>query len=376
MNRLLSILGVATDKFPLTYTFYRTDKNEALVIPPFHDNMVSWRTLLPSNIFDLVDFNYVVNEGKSIINTFNTHSTIEQFVQGIPLLSTDFKDNFLYPFLAAGWGAPLEDFKMFAAYDILTWSLENKPTGVTPSYWTEIVGGAGSYIQALVQQLEYTRVKLSTDIVTITPSNQENGGQGADGYTVVEADGTRTYFDHLVLATNGYEARQLLKDIPHALDITSILRNLSYFHTTIAVHGDTGLMPYHMSDWSVINVRHTGKYSLISVYKSWKNHSKPVPGNHVFRSWISHDIKTEEPLPRPLYALREYYHPKVDIAYFQVQKALEFVQGNHNIWLGGLYTYGVDSHDSAIISAVRIAKRLDPDSSRLQALTRIELDKF
>lgn len=352
-NRLLSILNVSVHKYPLTYTFYKTDGSSTIAIPPFHDNAISWNTLLPINMFDLIDLNHIIAAGKTVVDTKNTSITIEQFIENIPLLPEGFKNGFLYPFLAAGWGAPLNDFKKFAAYDVLTWCVKNKPGGMLPLHWNEVVGGTGTYIQALAGELSHTKVKLSSAIVSVTY---------LDGtYTVTESNGTVSYFDHLVLATDAYEARELLKDIPHTLDVRSILASVSYFHTVIAVHGDKRFMPLNKSDWSVINVRYTGSYSLITVFKSWKSRSP------VFRSWITYDA--QDALPEPLYALRNYYHPKVDLPYFQAQKALALVQGNYNLWFAGLYTYGVDSHDSAIFSAVHIAQRLAPQSRRLQALT-------
>ena len=36
--------------------------------------------------------------------------------------------------------------------------------------------------------------------------------------------------------------------------------------------------------------------------------------------------------------------------------------GRHNVWLAGMYTHDADCHESAIISAVNIARRLAPAS--------------
>ena len=339
LNRLLSILQVPLTTYPMTYTFYTSGWLEAKswVIPPFGQTdlsiqdsvvgespFVSWQTLLSSKLFDLIDFIRVVNAGARVIDTHNTTLTIEEFIEGLPL-SAAFKNDFLYPFLASGWGAPLKVFKAFAAYDIMMWCVKNKPSSIAPKHWIEVQGGTCAYIQAVAQQLTRSRVKLACHIIRIT-YNQNY-------YIVRELDGTETKFDHLVIATNAYQAIELLKNIPNCADLRSILGNISYFHTVVAIHGDERLMPADKTDWSVINVRYTGIYSAMSIYKPWKSRSP------IFRSWVTIPISIYRAAlchaGLPSYGKR---------AYFQVEKALDFTTAMTIYWLTGLYTYGVDSH--------------------------------
>ena len=91
----------------------------------------------------------------------------------------------------------------------------------------------------------------------------------------------------------------------------------------------------------------------------------------LFRSWITYNVWTEASkiLPDPLYALRTYHHPKVTPAYFATQKKIAQLQGKNNLWIAGFYTHDTDSHNSAIVSAIHIAKKLAPNSARLIQLT-------
>ena len=76
-------------------------------------------------------------------------------------------------------------------------------------------------------------------------------------------------------------------------------------------------------------------------------------------------------MPEPLYAVTHYQHAKVNCAYFNSQEILQACQGAHNLWFAGLYMHDIDSHDSALMSAILIAKRLAPLSKRLQAFIQI-----
>lgn len=119
-------------------------------------------------------------------------------------------------------------------------------------------------------------------------------------------------------------------------------------------------MPHDRQNWSVANIFFDGEKSTLTTYKSWHS-STPV-----FRSWIMHkENPIGYPLPEPLYAIREYYHAKVNPTYFKSQRALQALQGKHNLWIAGLYMHDVDSHDSALISAISIAKLLAPQAERL-----------
>lgn len=361
-NRFLKVLDVKVNKFPLTYTFYHVDGSDTVVLPPVQNGYIAWESLAPSNIFDLFQFKFLLDRAKYLVEIKDTGITLQQFVDNLPLTDS-FKHDFLYPFLAAGWGVSSEVYQTFAAYNVLKYLVMNQPSGLKPIYWNEIEGGTRSYIQAVAKQLEHTHVKLSSKIRTIAYEEEI--------YKVVEEDGTVSQFDHLILATNAFEARDLLKDIPEALDIRTILDQIEYSHTTIAVHGDTRFMPEDKDDWSVANVRYDGKQSAMTFHKSWEGAPRPV-----FRSWLTFDVRPEtakgSPLPDPLYSTVHYWHPKVNLKYFQTQKAVQILNGNRHLWFAGVYTEDVDSHESVILSAIRVAKALAPHSTRLYQLKHMD----
>jgi predicted NAD/FAD-binding protein len=108
-----------------------------------------------------------------------------------------------------------------------------------------------------------------------------------------------------------------------------------------------------------VNIRFDGTYSQLTIWKPWKSQ---IP---VFKSWITYDTQ----LPEPLYAIAKYHHARVDAAYFYAQKALQAYQGRHNLWLAGTYMHDVDCHESAVLSGVKVAQALAPNSARLKQLT-------
>jgi predicted NAD/FAD-binding protein len=105
-------------------------------------------------------------------------------------------------------------------------------------------------------------------------------------------------------------------------------------------------MPENPRHWSVINFRYDGRHSSISVWKPWRSR-RPV-----FRSWISFDHQ----VPDPLYARVTYEHPRGDPVYYRVQQMIRQVQGNGGLWFAGSYICDIDSHESAVRSAITVAR--------------------
>lgn len=354
-NKLLSILKVPIRKYPLSYTFYNTVSNHTLVLPPIHDNHILWRSCTPAHWFELIHFKEFVDSGIQIVQLEDHDITLKDYVDEIGLPQS-FTDHFLYPFLAAAWGLTPQDIHSFAAYDVIKWVLLNKPAHINTAHWSEIPGGMNIYVKAIEKELKNTHIKTNCTVDKITHQNNSFQIHTSDGITGC---------DHLIIATNAATATKLLEPISQAHEVKNTLQNIEYFDAHIAIHGDRRLMPDNQQDWSVANIAYNNIHSTLTIAKPWM---QEIP---IFRSWITYNVWDNSPkiVPEPLYALRSYYHPKVTPAYFETQKKLAQLQGNNNLWIAGFYTHDTDCHNSAVVSAINIAKKLAPQSKRLRNFT-------
>ncbi len=164
LTRLLNILNIKTHDYALTYTFENIHTNDYIILPPIHDNTVSWHSFTPHNIFDMIQFKDFVDAGADIVTKRQTDITLQQYAQKIGL-SDNFMSKFLIPFFASAWGSSIADTKEFAAYDILKWVVLNKAAGLHAASWYEIVGGTSNYIQTLAKQLNSTRLVLPAPLI-------------------------------------------------------------------------------------------------------------------------------------------------------------------------------------------------------------------
>lgn len=357
-NRLLHALEIPVHQYPLTYTFYNTITQHSINLPPVQDYAIKWHSLEGENLINLLEFKYFIDNALPIIAQEETDITIHDYCESIALLTDAFKHQFLYPFLAASWGITPEEVKSLSAYNILQWCLHNKPSGLTGFIWNEVAGGLNQYIKKMAEQLCNTKIACNTTITAISYANNH--------YHLEDSNGNTTHVDHLIIATNGHEAAKLLESIAHAQSLKTSLESIEYFKTSIAIHGDKRLMPVDPEDWSIANIAFDGKYSALTVCKP------AMKEMNVYRSWITYHINGQLPpheLPHPLYALKLFYHPKPNPAYFENQKVVAQTFGHNNLWIAGFYTNDIDSHNSAILSAMAIAKKLAPNSDRLKILS-------
>jgi predicted NAD/FAD-binding protein len=348
-NRLLELLAVKVRQYPGRVTVYSADQRKVNMLPPIQNGRPVWSAMKPAQIAELIQFQRFLVRAERFMDECDSSVTIEEYFNR-QRLSASFRDHFLYPYFQAQWCVPRDEFRTFAAHNVLSYSVFSRKSKSIIPRLNEVVGGMRVYVEALAQALTRACVKTSANIAQITRIGQV--------YWVEEADGTRHSFDHLIIATNAQDACRLLREVHEAEKARRTLSKMEYFRTTIALHGDRRLMPAQERYWSVLNMRYNHQHSSNTVWKSWKS-EKPV-----FKSWVTYD----EQLPDPLYALVEYDHPRINLNHFEAQRDLQARQGQDNLWLAGLYMHGIDNHESAIRSAVTIAERLDPASANLGKL--------
>jgi len=353
---LLSYFNIPLHSFTLTSIFYKTDGSDVIMLPPVHDGIIEWKSLTPYNINRSLQLASVIAKGRDILASNNTDISLQQFVDTLKI-SKDFKNNFFYPFVASQWAVSINDIQEFSAYDTLKYMTEGMDSG--NFQWFEVDGGLRKYIEAVRDALQNTQIKMSTRVTDITKNNGH--------FIVKDENGNQNEYDQVVIATDASVAGSLLHNMAEASDISLLLSKVSYYKTTIAIHSDPRFMPPNKKDWRVVDIRYDGVNSETTIYKNWLSSDTPI-----FKSWLNYDVRAPhdkgDPMPTNLYAMVYYNHPVVSPYYFQAQKFIEQVQGNNNLWFVGMWTFDNDSHESAINSAIKIAKQLAPNSDRLKVL--------
>ena len=348
-NRLLDVLEVERRTYSASITVFDDERRRPPVaMPPVRGARPVWSSLTPSGIRTLLRFRRFLSALPAFLRQGDRSLTIAEYLERARLPRT-FVEEFLLPLLLSFWCVDRADFERFAAYNALYYLGVNAPRGLSAPGQTEIPGGMKTYVDALIGGLQHATVKTGTAAVRVSLDG--------DGFVITDAEGTRHPFDRVVVAANARQALGLIESMPELAAVSDQLRRFEYFDTKIAIHGDRRLMPADESAWSVVNVRWDGSHSSLSIWD-------PAAGLPVFKSWVTFD----EQLPDPLYAVATYEHGKISPEYFDAQERLKALNGTAGLWLAGLYTDDADSHESAIRSAVTVARALAPDSDRLRRL--------
>ncbi|MFZ5953848.1 MAG: FAD-dependent oxidoreductase [Candidatus Dependentiae bacterium] len=345
---LLKILSVPTTIYPFTYSFFSQHSSSVYVLPPIQGHKIFWHTLTPLKILALLQLKKTIHEGIKLIQSKEKLITLDEFAKEAKI-SSSFMRNFFYPLFSAGWGVNYEEFATFSAYNVLAYIVKNKPIGLQPSYWYQITAGMTYYINKLVHNLTKTHLYSSTSAEHIYYEN---------GKYVIEASKKRILVDHLIIATDAHKTGDLLRNISHTTTLRNTIKTLDYIPATLAIHEDRRFMPPCPRDWSVANVWQNNNFSTLTIFKN-----KPTK-NPCFRSWLL----PEFPEPKTIHAIQHYHHAKPNKNYFKTQEIIALEQGKNNLWVAGLYTNDIDSHESALNSAIYIAQQLAPTSERLKKL--------
>lgn len=351
--KLLRYFNIPLNTYTLVSTFYNVNGKDIIILPPYHDGKVEWKSFTPNNLFKSIQFKIVIDKSRQFLSTQDNYTTLQSFVDTLNI-TNEFKNTLFYPTLAAAWGVSPNDIKDFSAFTSLKYLIEGYDA---PKYqWIEVKDGLKKYIETVRESLEKTEIKLNARVIHIEKTNGK--------YTVITENGLSGEYDHLVFATPANVTAALLSTLPDTRHLSTILNEVKYYDTKIAIHSDERFMPPKKEDWRVVNIRYDGTHAATTMYKAWKSKTP------IFKSWLTYDVLPDQSnrLPSPLYALLSYKHPVTDYHYFQAQEAIAEAQGKDNLWFAGMWTYDNDSHESAIVSAIKVAERLAPHSERLKII--------
>jgi predicted NAD/FAD-binding protein len=300
---------------------------------------------------ELLIMNKAVNAAQKIVENHETDVTLRKFMDDLKL-SKKQRSEFLLPVLSGVWGSPHNQTEDFSVYPLMKYIVYHKPSGLKYYDWKVMRGGVKNYIKMMADTLQNTEIVIKDGVESVQPDT-------ATGKVKVKTTSGREFeFDKLIITAGAKDAQTILKDTQHIDEVKKALSRFEYYLATICTHSDTNLMPPNRKDWSVVNVLNKGKHADVTIWDGWNTDT------NVFDSYIN-----EGDDPKNVHHVSEWWLPCETPDFFRAQKALEQVQGTHNIYFGGDYTRDIGSHEDAIDSAIEACKRIWPESERLKELT-------
>lgn len=345
---LMRTLGLDLRKCAGSFSMTRAGR-PVLVLPPRSPGHITRLLANPRMLRETIGLYRFLGAGTELLTAKDWRATLREYADSQPAFA-QIAESFLYPFIAACWGAPLTLMPDFPAYDVLKVMRRRKGEG--PVFY-EIDGGVSTYISALVSELGASRLLPGVGAARLLRS-------GTD-WQVEDTRGNASAYDSVVIATSAPRAGDLLAGVAEHAALAALVRQFSHFHTNIVLHRDPGLMPERRADWAIVNVRVDADAAWTTEWSGWR---ESVP---VFRSWLP----PGRPLPEGVVHNESFHHLVVTNASPGLQRAIAAEQGRSGLFLAGMYTTDVDNHESALCSAVGIAKVIAPNSPNLGRLAQL-----
>ena len=269
--------------------------------------------------------------------------------------SQTFRDDYLIPMTAAVWSTSPDKCSLhFPAITLVRflWNHHLLSTVASRPDWMTIPGGTHQYIDAVLKTVPLGRIHIESKVTAIVPSK--------GGKVTLSVNGREEVFDHVILATHGDQALDILRLVA-TKEETDILSGFQTNRNVAVLHSDLSLMPRRRVAWSSWNYitespfPPTGQGNISKVCLTyWMNLLQHIP-----ESKFGPILVTLNPLkmpdPRLAQGIWEYSHPLYNAAAIKSQRQLPRIQNTRSISYCGAWTkYGFheDGFSSGLAAAV------------------------
>ncbi|KAF5017632.1 hypothetical protein F66182_10418 [Fusarium sp. NRRL 66182] len=330
-------------------------------------NMLSpsmWRML-----FDIVRFNkfaldLLCNEEEDVSNIEVRSKSIHDVDTGVTIgeyldregYSQAFRDNYLLPLIASIWSTSPDMCSLeFPAATVVRflWNNHLLSIAATRPEWLILEDGSKSYIDAVIKGFPPNHLFLKTAVKHVTTES--------DGRVRVHLEnGSSARYDHVILATHGDEAYDIIKSSATEQE-RSIMSCFRTSQNEVVLHSDLDMMPRRKKAWSSWN------YLTFSSPSSRRANINQVSLTynmnilqHIPRNTFGDVLVTLNPLhrPRPGKTQGRYYYsyPRYTPSTIRAQKLLKHVQNTRGISYAGAWTnYGF--HEDGFSSGLQVAQQ-------------------
>ncbi|MEX1297897.1 MAG: FAD-dependent oxidoreductase, partial [Desulfotignum sp.] len=252
-----------------------------------------------------------------------------------------FKDNYLFPMVAAIWSMGLDDIREFPLpFFVRFFDNHGLLNLVDRPQWYTITGGSRSYIPNITARYQ-DRIHLSSPVKKIV--------REPDGIRVM-TDVDQGVFDHVVAACHANQALALLDD-PTDTE-TRVLRDLPFIDNRVILHTDTRILPKNRRAWAswnyTVSEDHTDRTTLTYNMNILQRLDLPT----TCLVTLNQDIDAHTVLQRFTYA-----HPAFSPASINAQQQWKRISGPGGLHFCGAYWFN-GFHEDGVKSALRVCAAL------------------
>ena len=259
---------------------------------------------------------------------------------------------YLHPMAACIWSTPSAQVNRFPLHTFITFCHNHGLLAVTNRpQWRTVEGGSREYVRKLAATLPDTRLNSPVRRVT----------RDAQGVSVATDAGTERY-DDVVMATHTDQSLRMLEHV--SPEERAVLEAIPYQPNKAVLHTDARLLPRRKRAWAAWNF-FSPRRDLTDEPVSLSyliNKLQPLPFTAPVVVTMNPQSEAQfAPDPRLVLDEFDYHHPVFLEGSDEAKGRLEKLQGERRTWFAGAWTrYGF--HEDGLLSAIRVAKQLDPET--------------
>lgn len=344
---LVDRFGIPRETDPLAVSMTMEEGRRTIQVPPRSAAAVA-RLASPAMLRRLAWMLRLAGEAEVVADQRDWSISVQQLLDRARI-PRDVADTMLAPLVASCWGVPTDLARELAAFSVVRvmgLRLRHQPHAVFPR------GGLGSYIAAVTADSPRVELRLGTPVTAV-----DRDGAGL----VVTAAGRAERYDAVVLACDWHNSARMCAGSAALEPWRRAFEAFEDYQAHVALHRDLGHMPAHRGLWGAANYQFSLDRKPRTTVWSGRRFRRDV-----FRTWLRED----EAPPASTLCTADYRHIVVTPAHRGRQERLAALQGTAGLYAAGMYTGGVDNHESALRSALRVGQALAPEAERVAWFAR------
>lgn len=345
LDDVIGLESIETESVQGSLLIKREDNKTPTLLTPIDKKLRGEKLgkLLRLKKFNTAAFNVYKNPEQWI------DKTIDDWVVSLKF-SLSFKNEIIYPFLAATLGTDIQSIKTTSAIEIVNLFAFRKPK-VSNSF-SIMTKGMGGLIQAIGNKLEQSGVIIKTSSPVHSITKEKNR------YTVLFQEGNKKKsesVDFIVMAVHADIAGELLRQDP-VFDKTSqlLISRFPYFKAHIVLHSDANYI--YSAQPAFLNIFTNITNEVTSSTMNLSMISPRLEG--IYKSWMS-EKEVQQIKEKGLF-LHEttFYHPLITPSFVNSLGELHLLTDSiPGICFAGGWTEGLETQNSAVLSGKRALQR-------------------
>jgi predicted NAD/FAD-binding protein len=360
--KLLQFLGLypsATDTraFPASITVHADSEPLPRFISPVLPNR-AWPLLAPWNWAGLQAFGAAFAAAKTREQQQGSWTvTLEDWVSTLGL-STAQRERMLFPWAASLFSGSIAQARGLSARAAMIFAAKALPDNqLDPILYYVLNRGMAEPLHRMLQQTTSVQVITGARVTNVTRDPQ-------GGFRLDCANGQSVVADELVFAAPAESCLTLIHGMPGTAAQQFALQGIQFHDSRLMLHTDPAYAPTDPNYRSFLNCRVNGEHCEASMWMAQVLAGPAQTTSKLWKSWVTH----RDRLPNQILHEVQFRHMLPTVGSIVAQAALSKLQGLGGLWFAGGYTLPYDSQETALLSAINIAWKMQVASARAGAL--------